>query len=196
MTRLGTAIALLVLIPSIGLAQRGGAGGGAASTGGGFGGKSGQKTGFDAEKNAAPRAPSISGKDFEKASPLADLLDKKKDLNLSDAQVTSLKDADAKLRADNADRYKLVDSLRKELRPGSSAADEARVALSREAMMGVIRDIRASYDAAAKEVVSKMDEAQQKTAGEILQKNAEETQQMTREKMGGGRGGPPGRGGA
>ena len=102
MSRIRTAIALLVLIPSVSFAQRGGGGSSTGSTtsSGGFGGKGGQKTGFDAEKNAAPRAPSISGKDFEKASPLADLVDKKKDLKLTDAQVASIKDADAKLRGE------------------------------------------------------------------------------------------------
>lgn len=197
MSRVRLALALMALLPAVATAQRGGAGGagggGATSSGGGFGGKGGQKSGFDAEKNAGPRAPSISGRDFEKASPLADLLDKKKDLKLSDAQVMAMKEADTKLREANAERYKMVDSIRKDLRPGTSAEDEARVALAREAMMGVIRDIRGSYDAAAKDAVSKLDESQQKTAQEILQKSNEDLQEMLRDKMG-GRGGPPGGG--
>lgn len=194
MSRLRTAVALLILLPAVATAQRGGGGGGRT-----MGGSS--KADFGAiDKNAAPRGPSIAGKDLEKASPLADLLDKKKDLKLSDAQVSALKEADTKLREANAERYKLVDSLKKEMRPGTSAEDEARMVISREAMMGVIRDIRTSYDAATKDVVSKLDEAQQKTAAEIVQKNAEDTQEMLRDKLGGrgGSGGPPpgrGRGG-
>jgi hypothetical protein len=188
MSRFRAALALLVLLPAVATAQRGGGGGGR-----GMGGST--KADFGAiDKNAAPRGPSIAGRDLEKASPLADLLDKKKDLKLSEAQLTTLKDADLKLREANAERYKLVDSLKKEMRPGTSAEDEARVVLSREAMMGVIRDIRTSYDAAAKEIVGKLDEAQQKTAGEILEKNAEDTQEMLRDKLGGRAGGPPGRG--
>jgi hypothetical protein len=197
MSRVSLVLALLVLLPAAATAQRGGGGTGAAggaTSGGGFGGKGGQKSGFDAEKNAGPRAPSISGKDFEKASPLADLLDKKKDLKLTDAQVTAMKEADIALRAANTARYKLVDSLRRDLRPGTSAEDEARVVLAREAMMGVVRDIRASYDAAVKDAVAKLDEGQQKTAQDVLQKNAEDLQEMLRDKMGGRGGAPAGRG--
>lgn len=195
MSRIRLALALIVLLPAAASAQRGGGGGGGSSADGTAGGfKGGKKADWSGvEKSTLPPGPSISGKDFEKASPLADLLDKKKDLKLSDAQVTTLKEADSKLREANAARFKLVDSLKKEMKPGPESEDEARVVIAREAMMGVVRDIRTSFDAAAKDAVATFDEAQQKTAQDVLKKNAEEMQELLRNKMGGGgRGGPPG----
>jgi hypothetical protein len=185
------ALVLLLSVPVLAHAQRGGGGGGRMG---------GSK---DADWNAVmadvPKGPSISGKDFVEASPLAMLLDKKKDLKLTDAQITAIKAADEKLQAANKDRYTLVDSLKKQMRPSvaPTAEDEARLAIARESMQGVVRDIRASHDADTKAVVQTLDPEQQKTAEDLLAKHAEKVQKMMREKMGpgGGRGGGRGRGG-
>ena len=151
---------------------------------------------------SAPTGPTISAKDFEKASPFRLMLDKKKDLKLTDAQMTAVKEADAKLIASNAARFTLLDSLKKDARPRTSGTpsteDETRMVIARESLNGVVRDIRLSFDAAAKEGVAGLDEVQQKTTQELMQKYAEEMQDMLRDKLGGrgGGGGPPaGRGG-
>jgi len=57
----------------------------------------------------------------------------------------------------------------------------------------VVRDIKVSYDEAAKAPVSGFDEAQTKTAQELFKKYEEEMQEMMRSKM--GRGGMPPAGG-
>lgn len=195
MPRIRIALALCLLVPTIVSAQQ---------RRGKMGGEK------DADWNAvagksAPAGPTISSKDFEKASPFKLMIDKKKDLKLSDAQITSIKDADAKLISANADRFKLLDSLKKDAKPKTSgtpsAEDEARLVIAREALNGVVRDIRMSFDAAAKETVPGLDEAQQKSAAELMAKYAEEMQEMLQDKMGGrAPGGPPaggrGRGGA
>ncbi len=173
---------LLLTLPIAAEAQRGGGGRG-------MGGSK------DADWNAVtadvPKGPSISGKDFIESSPLAMLLDKKKDLKLNDAQIAAIKSADEKLQAANKDRYALVDSLKKQMKPSVAAntEDETRVILARDAMQGVVRDIRASQDADTKTVVGTLDAEQQKTAAELLEKHAEKTQKMLRDKMGGGMGG-------
>lgn len=179
----------LLSVPTLAHAQRSG--------GRGMGGS--KDADWNAVMSDVPKGPTISGKDFVEASPLAMLLDKKKDLKLTDAQITAIKAADEKLQATNKDRYALVDSLKKQLRPSvaPTAEDEARVVIARESMQGVVRDIRASHDADAKAVVQTLDAEQQKTADELLGKHAEKVQKMLREKMGasGGRGGGRGRGG-
>jgi hypothetical protein len=150
---------------------------------------------WNAVTSDVPKGPTISGKDFVEASPLGMLLDKKKDLKLTDAQMAAIKSADEKLQAANKDRYALVDSLKKQMKPSvaPSAEDETRVVLARDAMQGVVRDIHMSEDAETKAVVQTLDAEQQKTAAELLAKHAEKTQKMLRDKLGGGMGGRGGR---
>lgn len=147
---------------------------------------------------SAPAGPTISAKDFEKVSPFKALMDKKKDLKLTDAQLATLKEADAKLLADNAARFTMLDSLKKDARPKTSgtpsAEDEARLVIARESLNGVVRDIRVSFEAAQKEIPG-LEDAQQQTAAAVLEKNGEKMQEMLREKMGGRGGGAPGGGG-
>lgn len=149
-----------------------------------------------AEKSA-PAGPTITAKDFEKVSPFKALLDKKKDLKLTEAQLTTLTTANASLLAANADRFKALDSLKKEAKPKTSgdpsAEDETRLVIAREALQGVVRDIRASFDEAAKNLEG-LDEGQKSSASAVLAKNTEQMQEMLRDKMG-GRGGAPGGGG-
>lgn len=150
-----------------------------------------------AEKRA-PAGPTISGKDFEKVSPFKALLDKKKDLKLTDAQVAALTTANTSLLDANAARFDLLDSLKKEAKPKTSgepsAEEQARLVIAREALQGVVRDIRTSYDEAAKNLEA-LDDAQKSTATSLLAKNTEQMQNMLREKMGGaGGGGGRGRG--
>lgn len=149
-----------------------------------------------AEKSA-PAGPTITAKDFEKVSPFKALLDKKKDLKLTDAQMTTLATANTGLLAANADRFKALDSLKKEAKPKTSgdpsAEDEARLVIAREALQGVVRDIRASFDEAAKNLEG-LDDAQKTAAVAVLTKNTEHMQEMLRDKMGGRGGAAPGGG--
>lgn len=187
MSRFTVAAVAVLLVPALAIAQpRGGRGMGGS-----------KEADWSEVTKDLPKGPAIAGKDFAGASPLAMLLDKKKDLKLTDAQVTSLTDAETKLQADNAARYVLVDSLKKSMKPtvAATAEDEARVALSREAMMGVVRDIRTSFDAAAKAGVGGFDADQQKKAEDLLGKHNEKLQKMVRDKMGGGGPGMGGGGG-
>jgi len=183
-------IAALLTLPALAHAQRGGGGRGMGGS---------KEADWNSVMSDIPKGPSISGKDFVEASPLAMFLDKKKDLKLTEAQITAIKAADEKLQAANKDRYGLVDSLKKQMRPSvaPTAEDDARLAIARESMQGVVGDIRASQDTETKAVVQTLDAEQQKTADELLAKHAEKMQKMMREKMGpgGGRGGGRGRGG-
>jgi hypothetical protein len=182
--RSAAVLLVLTVLPATVHAQRSG--------GRGMGGS--KEADWNSVTSDVPKGPTISGKDFAEASALAMFLDKKKDLKLTDAQITAIKAADEKLQADNKDRYALVDSLKKQMKPSvaPTTEDETRLVLARDAMQGVTRDIRASQDAATKAVVETLDAEQQKTAAELLEKHAEKTQKMLRDKMGGGMGGPGG----
>ena len=183
-TRLSVQIALLttLIVPSTLLAQRGGGG-----TKGDFGGTAKPNKDAFGEKTG-PAGPTITAKDFQESSIFKLLLDKKKDLKLTDAQVNAFKDADNKLKDANADRFKLLDSLRTESKAktsGDPSAEEmARLAIARDALMGVVKDIRASYDDAAMKASSSLDASQQKSGQELMQKYNDEMQKILREKSG------------
>ncbi len=185
MTRLPLAVIALCLLPSLADAQR--------TT------RGEKEANWDnIASKSAPAGPTISGKDFEKVSPFKALMDKKKDLKLTDAQLAAFKEADAKLLADNSARFSMLDSLKKEAKPKTSGdpsvEDQTRMVLARDALNGVVRDIRVSFEAAQKEVAA-LDDSQKEAAMALLTKNGEKMQEMLREKMGGRGGGGPAGGG-
>lgn len=108
-------------------------------------------------------------------------------------------EANAALLAANAERFTMLDSLKKAVKPKTgevSTDDEVRMVMAREALQTVVKDIRISFDDAGKNLVG-LDDAQKPTATELLTKNTTEMQEVLREKMGGrggAGGGPPGGG--
>ncbi len=184
MTRVRNTFVLLLLLPTIAAAQKKAMGGS-------------KETDWNAvAEKKAPAGPTISAKDFENASPFKLFLDKKKDLKLTDAQLVSFKDLDVKLKEANRERFTLLDSLKRDARPRTSgnaaAEDEVRMVLARDALMGVARDIRMSFDAAAKDALPTLDASQQASAQEVMQKYEKDMRDMMREKLGvnAGDGGP------
>ncbi|MCC6242346.1 MAG: hypothetical protein IT353_05870 [Gemmatimonadaceae bacterium] len=138
-------------------------------------------------EKSGPAGPTISGKDFEKLSPYKALLDKKKDLKLTDAQTASLTSANSAFLLANQERFKTLDSLKKAIKPGAAgdvaADEETRLVIARESFQTLIREIRASFDSVAKSIDG-LDETQKQAAASVLSKNAEETTEMIREKSG------------
>ncbi len=184
-----TALLATLIVPGALLAQRGGGSAG----GGGFGGsKKPDKEAFGDKK--APPGPTLTAKDFQENSIYQLYLDKKKDLKLTDAQVSAFKEADIKLRDANADKFKQLDSLRTESKAKTSgdpdAEEMARLAIARDAFRVVANDIRVSFDDAAMKATSSLDASQQKSGQELMQKYNDEMQKMLRDKAG-VRAGPP-----
>lgn len=157
---------------------------------------------WDAIAKNGAAGPSISARDVEAMNVLHALVEKKKDLKLSAEQGDKLKAMETALKEKNAPLGRAVDSLRKQMRVSGtpSAEDEARMAISRDALFAVLKDVQTNNEAAVKEAMPVLDESQQKIADGIVQEQMEEQRSMLREKMGGrgGAGGarPPGRRGA
>lgn len=186
MYRLRFTVAALVLLPTVAFAQKKGMGSKDAN--------------WDAVASKAPLAgPTISAKDFEEATPFKFILDKKKDLKLTDAQITTFKASEAALKESNKQRFGTLDSLRKEARPKTSgtpsAEEEARMAIAKDALQGLVREVQSSYDDAAKLALPMLDEPQRPEAQKAIDKYHSEMSDMLREKMGSGRGGPGAGGG-
>lgn len=129
----------------------------------------------------------LSNRDIENASPVHMLLEKRKDLRLTDEQANLCKTLDQSLEQKNESLFRALDSLRNEMKPAlrASEEDDARKRSARGGVMAVLKEIRANQDASFQAALAALDESQQKTAAELLAKLKEETDQMLREKLGG-----------
>lgn len=169
----------LALLPTIASAQpRGG-----RSMG------TGKEGNYDEMTKGIATGPKLSSRDVENMSPLKFLVDKKKDLKLTDDQQKQFKELDGKVKEQNAPLLKSVDSLVKVMKPTSSvpsAEDQVRVVLAREALMKAIGEIRTNYDASVTTAMPTLDDAQKGTAKELLEKQRKENEDTLREKLGGG----------
>lgn len=158
-----------------------------------FGGAKGAE--WDKVASKKPTGITLSGGDLEKLSPLKMFISKKKDLKLTDEQVASLTEANAKLMDGNAEHFEHVDTHRKTLNAGSSsnpsADDMARSAIAKDELMKSVSSVRTSYDGATKVAVENLTAEQQATAAKLLEKHDEEVQKVLGDKLGSvGRAGP------
>ena len=140
-------------------------------------------------QDSTPKGPSLRTRDVEDFSPIHMLIDKHKDLKLSDAQVDGLKKSEQSLREKNAPLLKALDSLVREMRPPLNSTDESRAHIRDAgiALHETLQSISANYDAAFKEATSSYDADQQAKANELYAKLKEEGEKRVGEKMGGGR---------
>jgi hypothetical protein len=177
-------IVSLLLVPSIALAQRGGSRGGSPRRGA-----------ADGETPPMPTGPALRIRDLEDMSPIKLLIDKRKDLKLTDAQLAGLKAAEPTLKTKNEPLFRTVDSLLSRMRPSLNSSDEerARIREARMAVINTVGDLRVNYDAAAKDALATLDPEQQTKANELLSRQHDEAQKTLMEKLGGGgrRGGEP-----
>lgn len=176
---LGLVLAPLAVAP----AQRGG-GGGAVSR------ERGEKA-PDWKSINEDKGIKLSNGDVEDMSPLKLLIDKRKDLKLTDDQLKNLKDLEAKLKTKVEPSFKALDSLRRASQPplhDPSDEDRSRMMSARRGFGEVVKTIRESYDASEKDAVALLDESQKPKATELLDKQRKDTADTIRQKLGGGRG--------
>ena len=178
----------LVLIPAVAYAQRGDGGSTGSSR------VRGEPTAnWKAVLGANSGGIKLSSKDIENISPVKLLVDKRKDLQLSDDEVNQLKDLQTRLTAQNQDSFKALDSLRRESQPPArepNDEDHARMGSARRAFAATVQTIRDSYNASVNDALTILNEAQRKTAGELLDKQRKDVDSMLHDKLGGDR---PGR---
>ena len=174
-------LAALVLIPTIASAQRGGGGGGRT--------RGDPKPDFDAIAGKKGGIQ-LSNRDVEDMSPIKLLIDKRKDLKLSDDQLKALKDVESKLKEKNDPSFRALDSLRRVAQPplhDPSDADMSRTMEARRTAGAVVATIRDNYDAALNDALTGLDETQRGRAKEFLDKQRNDAQDTLREKLGAGR---------
>jgi hypothetical protein len=148
---------------------------------------------WDAIEQNASSGPRFSAKDIEGLSAIRILVDKRKDLKLSDEQAKQLRDLGKKEDDATKAQFAVVDSLKTALRSRAGSdpdAERARVSIAQQELMNVIGQIRASYDATFKEALPLLDEPQQKAATALVEKERADAEEELREKISSGRGGP------
>ena len=162
----------LLVAPSILLAQRGGR-------------TQADKRTELMDKSEIPKGIDVRVRDLEDQSPLHLLIDKRKDLNLTDAQLSQLKDAEEKLKEKTAPTLKSADSLIRATRltASSSDAEKSRAQSARGTLMEVIKTLNESYDAARKDAVALLDAQQQPKANEMLDKQRQDAEKFLRDRM-------------
>jgi hypothetical protein len=169
------AVALLIALPALAVAQRGGGGGRTR------GDKSADYS------SMVGNAFKLSNRDLENISPIKLLIDKRKDLKLTDDQIAKLKDREDKLKESTKPAFSALDSLRRAAAPMGSKADEgdaARVGSTRRAFTEVVKGLRTQYDAAFSDALPILDETQQKQATDLAQKQRSEADDMINDKLG------------
>lgn len=139
------------------------------------------------DKSDAPKGPSLRVRDLEDQSPLKLLLDKHKDLKLTDAQVAQLKTNEQTLKDKDAPILKSADSLIHALTPGNpSDAERDRVRSTTSALYDVLGQLRTNYDAAGKDAVALLDADQQPKATQMLDQQKQDASKLIREKLNAG----------
>jgi len=141
-------------------------------------------------KDSAPQGPALRVRDVEDQSPIKLLIDKRKDLKLTEPQLSQLKDAENKLKNTNAPLLKAVDSLVREVKSTAGASSDdgrSRARSARLALMAALSDIRTNYDASAKEALAGLDADQQSKGAELLDKQKKDAEKFLQERLGGDR---------
>lgn len=171
---------LVLCIPSIVVAQRGGSRRGSSAATDPF------------AQMGSSSGPSFRARDLEDFDPLKILIDKKKDLKLSDAQVDGFKQSDEKMKEANKPAFDTIDSLMRVLRPGAgepSEVERIQMQVARRTMMETIDSVKAHYEVAGKDAVATLDAEQQAKANELIAKKREDAEKRVRDRMNPRRGG-------
>jgi hypothetical protein len=153
----------------------------------------GEKTAnWDEIEKSTTAAPRFSSKDVEELSAFRIVVDKRKELKLSDDQAKQLRDLTRMEEEALKPRMDMLDSLRlaMRVRPGENPdLERARTTLARQEVVRVIDEIRAGYDSTFKAGgMPLMDAGQQKSAQEIVDRLRNERVEKLRDKLGGARG--------
>jgi hypothetical protein len=162
-------VGALLGFPALAPAQRRPSGGGSSSYGGSS--KPGQSKldGVKIDKEM------FSTKDLQKENMVAFVLDKKKDLKLTDDEVKALKEINDQLKDSVKTSMKALDSIADQMRRhDDNAPDRGDRQAARVFSDSYISGVRAQYDASLKVALAKLTDEQQKSANEMIEARRKE----------------------
>ena len=172
-------MATLLLTPGLAVAQRGASSGGVGRMPGG---------------RALLQPTLLTADTIGKLNPIVGLLAKRKELGMTDQQVTKLGGVLARLDAKNAPFLGQLDSVAKAMglspdhMPGESEADRERMQAYRNAILPIINEVRDNNDDASMEALPLFTGDHLRHANAIIREQRDRIAQLLR----GGAVGPPG----
>jgi hypothetical protein len=163
-------LALLVVVPAVSHAQ----GDAPKKTGYGKGMDTKGADGADALIKGLKEAPSMS-KEMQKANPVEFLLDKKKDLQLTDAEQKELKTIASTVKDQTKPYFKTMDSVQREQKKeGDYAPTSGQIVILRRVNREAQDSVRAIYERSAADALAKISEEKRPAATDALKKEIEE----------------------
>ena len=181
-----TLACLVLSLPGLASAQRGGKRGTSAPD-------------WDQMAKPTPATAGLTRKDVEEMDPVHRLIEKRKQLKLTEPQVTQLTALKGTASQRDESLLHAVDSLHDALkaRPASDE-DRLRMMAANRELAAVVLRIRARYDSAGMVALPLLDESQRSAATALLQEQQAEADAVIEKKMmgrgpSGGPGGPGGR---
>ncbi len=175
MRRPALLLALLMIVPSLSFAQRGGRTRSGATS----------RTDMFPSDQARQRATAVTSSKLRDLDPLAILLDKHGDLALTDEQAAKLKSMNDQLGELQKPAYHVLDSLDQELANIGSdptSDEQARMQTMNSFVRMIAKNVRQQYDSVEKESGAVMTDDQKKKAEDVLKDSHD---QLTRLLAGG-----------
>ena len=172
MRRVALVLSLLMVAPTLSMAQRGGRTRSGATS----------RTNMFPSDQMRSRATNVTSGKLRDLDPLAILLDKHKDLALTDSQVTALKTMDDQLGTMQKPAYHVLDSLDQELaNVGSNpTSDEQQQMQTANTFVRMIAThVREQYDSVEKSAGALMTDDQKHKAGDVLKDSHDQLARLT-----------------
>lgn len=172
MRRFVLAAAALCLVPGLTLAQRGG----------GSRSKATSHTDMFPSEQMRQRVAAVSSNKLRDLDPLAILIDKRKDVRLTDEQVAQLKQMHDQLDQVQQPVYHVVDSLNQKLAnlgSSTSSDDQSRVQTTTSFLRLIAGTVRQRYDSVERDALGLLTEEQKQKAGDVLKDSHEELIKVT-----------------
>jgi hypothetical protein len=161
MRRIALMLSMLMAVPTLAAAQRGGRTRSGATT----------HTDMFPSDQARQRAMTVTSSKLRDLDPLAILLDKHGDLALTDSQVARLKTMNGQLGDLQKPAFRMLDSLDQELANIGSdpnADDQTRVRTMNTFVRMITRNVRQQYDSVEKDAGALLTGDQKKKADDVL----------------------------
>lgn len=163
MRRTTLLLAILMIVPGVAAAQRGGRTRSGATS----------RTNMFPDEQALHRANAVSSSKLRDLDPLSILIDKHKDMQLSDSQVNALKSMNEQLQTTQKPTFHALDSLDQQLanfgsNSSMSSGDQARMRTTTMFVRMVAGNIRQQYDSVEKQARGLLNDQQKKKANDVL----------------------------
>jgi hypothetical protein len=161
-------MAVLLVLPTILSAQKRGGGSSA-------GGSKSERNKMTFDTTRVRSSGLLSTKDLEKENMVGFVLDKKKDLKLSDDEVKALKGINDRLKDSVSVAMNSLDSIASRMRrTGDLAPSEGDRQVGRLIASQRVSDVRSQYDVFLKEALTKLSDDHQKAANDLIEARRKE----------------------